>query len=309
MFQHTEIGEEEVIGKEHWVMNEGSRLFLWEKALDHGGEGLGSILFVHGSSMASQPTFDLNVAGRPYSSAMNWFALNGFDTWCLDVEGYGRSDKTKDSNFDISSGANDLSVAANYICDLKKIEKVHVYGISSGALRAGLFAERQPERVSRLALDAMVWTGEGSPTLIERRKKIDQFKATNRRPINYEFVRSIFMRDHPGTTDEKVIDAFSEYVCSLDDSIPNGTYVDMCENLPIVYPLNLTMPVLVMRGEWDGIASVDDLLNFFRLLPNPDKQFKSMHGISHGSFQQKNYLMVYRMLYDFFTQPEPVYVG
>ena len=167
MFQHTEIEEEEVIGKEHWVMNEGSRLFLWEKALDLGGDGLGSILFVHGSSMASQPTFDLNVAGRPYSSAMNWFALNGFDTWCLDVEGYGRSDKTKDSNFDISSGANDLSVAANYICDLKKIEKVHVYGISSGALRAGLFAERQPERVSRLALDAMVWTGEGSPTLIE----------------------------------------------------------------------------------------------------------------------------------------------
>ena len=238
MFQHTEIEEEEVIGKEHWVMNEGSRLFLWEKALDLGGDGLGSILFVHGSSMASQPTFDLNVAGRPYSSAMNWFALNGFDTWCLDVEGYGRSDKTKDSNFDISSGANDLSVAANYICDLKKIEKVHVYGISSGALRAGLFAERQPERGSRLALDAMVWTGEGSPTLIERRKKIDQFKATNRRPINYEFVRSIFMRDHPGTTDEKVIDAFSEYVCSLDDSIPNGTYVDMCENLPIVTPLD-----------------------------------------------------------------------
>ena len=83
----------------------------------------------------------------------------------------------------------------------------------------------------------------------------------------------------------------------------------MCENLPIVNPLNLTMPVLVMRGQWDGIASIDDLLNFFRLLPNPDKQFKSKPGISHGSFQQKNYLMVYRILYDFFTQPEPVYVG
>ena len=44
-----------------------------------------------------------------------------------------------------------------------------MYGISSGALKAAVFAQRQPERVARLALDAFVWTGEGSPTLAERR--------------------------------------------------------------------------------------------------------------------------------------------
>jgi pimeloyl-ACP methyl ester carboxylesterase len=37
------------------------------------------------------------------------------------------------------------------------------YGISSGALRAALFAERHPERVARLALDAFVWTGQARP--------------------------------------------------------------------------------------------------------------------------------------------------
>ena len=46
------------------------------------------------------------------------------------------------------------------------------YGISSGALRAALFAQRHPERVARLALDAFVWTGEGAPTLEQRRKKL-----------------------------------------------------------------------------------------------------------------------------------------
>ena len=55
----------------------------------------GTILFVHGSSMASQPTFDLYVPGRPDSSVMDWFAARGFDTWCMDNEGYGRSDKTR----------------------------------------------------------------------------------------------------------------------------------------------------------------------------------------------------------------------
>ena len=31
-----------------------------------------------------------------------------------------------------------------------------------------------------------------------------------------------------------------------------------------------------MRGEFDGIAGFDDLMNFFARLPNPDKQFTVM---------------------------------
>jgi pimeloyl-ACP methyl ester carboxylesterase len=41
-----------------------------------------------------------------------------------------------------------------------------------GAIALDLFAERHPERVARLALDAFVWTGKGSPTLAERKKKL-----------------------------------------------------------------------------------------------------------------------------------------
>ena len=71
----------------------------------------------------------------------------------------------------------------------------------------------------------------------------------------------------------------------------------------------ITVPTLIMRGQHDGIASMDDLLKFFEKLPNPDKQFTVMSGISHASFQQKNYMMVYHILASFFTQPEPVYKG
>ena len=45
------------------------------------------------SSRASQPTFALQVPGVPDSSAMDFFTSKGFDTWCVDMEGYGRSDK------------------------------------------------------------------------------------------------------------------------------------------------------------------------------------------------------------------------
>jgi len=298
-----------ISGKEHWTRKGEVKLFLWEKATPTARPARGTVLFVHGSSMGSQPTFDLQVPGRPYSSAMDFFAAQGFNTWCVDMEGYGRSDKKRDINCDIANGADDLEVATEYIMKAANVKQFLVYGISSGALRAAMFAQRQPARVQRLALDAFVWTGEGSPTLEERRKKLPELRGKNRRPIDRAFVHSIFNRDHPGCADEKTIEAFADAILELDDSVPTGTYVDMCSKLPVVDPAKINVPTLIMRGQFDGIAGLDDLLEFFKRLPNPDKQFAVMAGISHASFHQINYLLVYHILHAFFTQPAPIYRG
>src|SRR5688572_9191328 len=298
-----------VTGQEHWTKKGEVKLFLWEKFCGKPGGKNGTILFVHGSSMASQPTFDLQVPGRPHSSVMDWFAARGYDTWCVDMEGYGRSDKTRDINCDIANGADDLEAASGYIMKTRGVERFLVYGISSGALRAAMFAERHPGRVQRLALDAFVWTGEGSPTLAERRKKLPEFQRMRRRPMDRAFMRSIFTRDHAGCAEDRTIEAFADAVLALDDSVPTGTYVDMCSRLPVVDPAKITVPTIIMRGQFDGIAGFDDLTEFFKRLPNPDKQFTVMAGISHASFQQKNYMLVYHILHSFFAQPEPVYRG
>ena len=308
----TTTTETTVTGVEHWTRKgtaDGDvRLFLWEKFVDV-PDGKPAVLFVHGSSMASQPTFDLTVPGRPDSSVMDWFARRGFVCWCVDMEGYGRSDKSRDIYCDIANGADDLAAATDYIARTRGIRELMAYGISSGALRAALFAERYPERIARLALDAFVWTGEGAPTLEQRRKKLPQFLAAKRRPIDRAFVQSIFERDHPDCADQRTIDAFADAILALDDSMPNGTYIDMCSKLPVVDPARIAMPTLVLRVQYDGIAAFDDLIELYKRLPHPDKQFSVLAGISHASFQQKNYLMVYHILHAFFTQPSPAYRG
>jgi len=284
------------------------KLFLWEKFVGSPA-GKPALLFVHGSSMASTPTFDLAVPGRPDSSVMDWFAQRGFVCWCVDMEGYGRSTKTRDIFCDISNGADDLAAATDYIAQARGVKSFLTYGISSGALRAALFAQRHPERVARLALDAFVWTGAGAPTLEQRRKKLPEFMATKRRPIDRAFVDSIFERDHADCAEKRVVDAFADAILALDDSMPNGTYIDMCSKLPVCDPTRITVPTAVLRGQFDGIAAEDDLIEFYKRLPNPDKQFIMLSGISHASFQQKNYKMVYAILHAFFTQPAPEYVS
>jgi pimeloyl-ACP methyl ester carboxylesterase len=250
-----------------------------------------------------------DVPGRPFSSAMDWFVAQGCRAWTFDNEGYGRSDKQRPIDNDIANGADDIAAVTEYILARTPAHRLLVYGISSGALKAALFAQRFPDRVARLALDAFVWTGAGSPTLAERRKKLPDFLVRNRRPIDRAFVHSIFNRDHPGTADEATIEAFADAILTLDDSMPTGTYVDMCSKLPVVDPEKLRCPTLILRGEYDGIASFEDLIAFYSKLPNPDKQFSVMAGISHASFQQKNYMTVYHLLHAFFTMPAPVYRG
>jgi pimeloyl-ACP methyl ester carboxylesterase len=300
-----------VNGSEHWttkqVDGEKVRLFLWRKRTLNAPKG--AILFVHGSSVSATPVFDLQIPGRPESSTMDWFARLGYDAWCVDCEGYGRSDKSRPVNADISCGADDLAAASAYILRTTGSEKLLLYGSSSGGLRAALFAQRHPQRVRRLALDAFVWTGEGSPTLAERKKRLPQFLAANRRPIDRAFVHSIFTRDHPDTSDLTVVDAFADAVLALDTSVPTGTYIDMSQNLPVIDPLKLVVPTLIMRGQWDGIASFQDLARFFEKLPNPDKQFVVMPGIAHTSTRSKNWALVYHLLDSYFSQPAPAYTG
>jgi pimeloyl-ACP methyl ester carboxylesterase len=299
-----------VASSEHWTTKRTAagdvRLFMWRKQMHSRPKG--TILFVHGSSVSATPVFDLQIPGRPESSTMDWFSRLGYDTWCVDCEGYGHSDKWRPVNADISCGADDVAAAAEYITRLTG-DKLLLYGASSGALRAGLFAQRNPQKVKRLAMDALVWTGEGSPTLAERKKRLPQYLASNRRPIDRAFVHSIFTRDHPGTSDLTVVDAFADAVLALDTSVPTGTYVDMSANLPVLDPTKLAVPALIMRGQWDGIASYQDLARFFERLPNPDKQFVVMPGIAHTSTRSKNWRLVYHLLDGFFSQPEPAYTG
>ncbi len=302
--EHTPI-----TGQAHWTKKGDVRLFLWNKRAGSPEGRAGRILFVHGSSMASQPTFDLQVPGRTDSSVMDVFARLGYDTWCADMEGYGRSDKHRPINCDVATGADDLAAASDYIVSVRGKAPLLVYGISSGALRAALFAQRHPERVKRLALDAFVWTGEGSPTLEERRKKLPEYRATNRRPIDRAFLRTIFTRDHPGAADDRVIEAFADAVLACDDSMPTGTYVDMCANLPLVDPARIPVPTLVLRGQWDGIASLEDVVAFFTTLPNADKQLAVVPGVAHASLHERNGAIVRHLLHAFFDRPAPIYRG
>ena len=276
------------------------------KAPVAGERPLPVLILVHGSSMSAMPTFDLTVPGAGEYSMLNVFAKYGYDVWAIDFEGYGRSSVTPGWS-DIKSGVADLAAMVPIVeRETGQRGGYHMIGESSGALRVAGFAAQYPDRVGRLVFSAYTYTGKGSPTLTERAKGLEFYKTHNRRPRPKEMIESIFTRDKPGTSDPRTAAALVAAELPFGDSVPTGTYLDMTSKLPIIEAKDIKAPVRVIRGQHDGIATQEDLLDFYNQLPNPDRQFVTLPGMAHTLVLGTNRELFWYASHSFINMPKPL---
>lgn len=271
--------------EDYFVPREDVQLYVYRKratAPEAGEKPLPVLMLVHGSTVSGRNTYDLQVPGGTDYSVMDYFAAQGYDVWTVDHEGYGRSSWSGRGNSDVKTGAKDLEAVIPFVLQKTGAQKVNMFGSSSGALRACLYTQAHPDTVARLGLSALVYTGAGSPTLEQRRKKLPEYSASPRRQVNLAFYEGMFNRDKPGSSEDTVPKAIAAAELPLVSEVPTGTYVDMCANLPLAAPEAIPCPTLVIRGEHDGIAAEPDLLDFFARLPTKDKQFVVLSGIAHN---------------------------
>jgi alpha-beta hydrolase superfamily lysophospholipase len=305
---HAEIPGSEIWSGEYWAKKGDIPLWMYRKRVGTPKSGEFTqhpvVFFVHGSSVSSR-AFDLNVPGHGDYSIMNAFARAGFDCWTMDHENYGKSGRTS-GNSDIASGVEDLKAAVEVVARETGRQKYHFLGESSGALRAGAYAMAAPERADRLVLAAFTYKGEGSPTLAKRAEQLEYYRSHNMRKRDRDMIRSIATRDKPGTSDPAVVEALADVELQFGDQVPTGTYLDMTSNLPVVHPEKVLSPVLLVRGEYDGIATVPDIEAFFNLLPNGDRQFVILPGTAHSVTLATNRNLFWHVARAFLTMPLPM---
>jgi len=298
---------DEIRSDEYWAHKGSVKLAMYRKRLAGPMSGIHPVLFlVHGSSNAARSSYDLTVPGKGEYSMMNVFVRYGYDVWTMDHDGYGNSDSSG-NNSDIASGVEDLKAAMTVVTQETGQQKIHFYGTSSGGIRAAAYTQAQPERVDRLILSAFTYKGEGAEEIQRRQKNIEALRANPRRKRDANMIRSIFTRDgHPGIYDPAVPEAIIAAEKNFGDTIPSGTYLDMAANLPAVDPAKVMCPVLMTRGEWDGNSTNDDLLDFFRQLPNGDRQFVILPQTAHSAGFSKNRDLLWYAMKNFLAAPAPM---
>jgi pimeloyl-ACP methyl ester carboxylesterase len=133
------------------------------------------VLFVHGAGTPAEVAFDV-----PYAdySWMAYLAAAGFDVFSMDMTGYGRStrpnlmndvcnlsadqqralgrmpcDATHEAQLTtIASDWHDIDAVVEYLRVLRDVPRVSLIGWSQGGPRAGGYAARNPDKVSKLVL-------------------------------------------------------------------------------------------------------------------------------------------------------------
>jgi alpha-beta hydrolase superfamily lysophospholipase len=299
----------DILGENYWAEKGDIKLAVYRKFPPPKGasgdvKSCPVLFLVHGSSLSALSSYDLDVPGSEYSM-MNVFAHAGLDVWTVDHEGYGRSTQTG-NNADIASGVEDLKAAMAVVQRETGQSKVHMFGESSGAIRAGAFAQSAPDWVDRLILAAFTYKGSGAAEIERRKEHLAELRANPRRKRDEAMIRSIFSRDgHPNLYDPAMADALVASEMEYGDTVPSGTYLDMAANLPLVDPAKVRAPVLMTRGEWDGNSTNDDLLDFFRQLPNGDRQFVILPNTAHSQAFSKNRQLLWYAMKNFLGEPAP----
>ena len=82
--------------------------------------------------------------------------------------------------------------------------------------------------------------------------------------------------------------------------------LDMTANLPVVGPTRVLSPVLLVRGEYDGIATIADLEEFYNQLPNGDRQFIILPGTAHSVALATNRQLFWHVTKAFLEMPTPI---
>jgi pimeloyl-ACP methyl ester carboxylesterase len=283
-----------IVGKEHYVMSNGLKVYLWEK-YQRGlrptfARSNNIVLLVHGATWSGRPDFDLQI--RDYS-LMDFLARNGYDAWSIDIHGYGRSEKTDKDWSDTASAARDIGAAVEYIAKLRGVEKISILGWSWGTQTTGLFAMDHPEKVNKLILYAMAW--KGNPAGKNRQIPTEQYRINDEAAARSDFI--------PGQFDADVVDRYVKDALAADPRSPNGVRVDMPHKAPMLVPERIKVPTLIIHPEKDFLASEAETIEFFGKLGTNYKSYAALPDGGHAIMLEKNYKKFQTVVLGFLNQP------
>jgi pimeloyl-ACP methyl ester carboxylesterase len=287
-------------GKEHYVMRDGLRIYVWEKYKE-GQEATFSrtgkvALLVHGGTRSGRSLYDLQI--RDYS-LMDFLAQHDYDVWTIDIHGYGHSDKSANDWIDTQSAAADIAAAVDYITKLRGVEKVNLLGCSAGTQRAGVFAMEHPDRVAKLILDAGFWKGtaefrESNKKRIENGgKPLPRYRPTTEADFRSDFVEGQF--------EEDVVEESVKVGLQMDPQRPN-VFAEWVK-LPILDPARITVPTMIIHGEKDFAAKEEDLLPFYSQLNTHDKRYVLLPDGGHLMILEKGHRRLQYEVLSFFDRP------
>ncbi|MGE0767700.1 MAG: alpha/beta hydrolase [Hyphomicrobiaceae bacterium] len=281
------------------------------------------VVFQHGATYGGE-AFDIPFGGMSW---MDFVAARGFDCYFIDLPGYGRStrppqmDEPPENNppfMRTPDAARCLGAVVDFVRARRRVDKVCLVGWSWGTAVTGYYTAGHNDTVERLTLYAPVWDrSKSSPSPIHVQGKVGAYRTVDREAT---LKRRLGGLDEAAKADIIPAGWFDQWwtaVAAADPAgggktirAPNGVVMDGVEywnaGKPLYDPAHITVPLLVVVGEWDNDTPRAMAETVFPLFTKaPWKRLAVLGGGTHAMLMERNRILLFRSVQQFLEESSP----
>lgn len=254
----------------HTVDSDGHPMAVWEQSLER---PVATVLLLHGRTWSTVPDFDLEVEGEDLS-LMNGLNRFGVRTFGLDARGYGETPRDETGWLTPDRAAADVIHVLEWIAGRDRSAPPPVlFGWSNGSMVAQLTVQRRPDLVSGVVLF-------GYPFDVGTEVQPQAAPAEPpRRPTTAEAAASDFLVE--GAISQRAIDAFVGAALAADPIRVDWKNLEQWNELD---PAAVTVPTLLIEGEFDPLTDVEVHTRLFTGLGTADRTWTVVAGGDHAVY-------------------------
>lgn len=282
-----------------------------------------TLLFVHGSTYPAHTTFDLPLGGQSW---METIASHGYDTYCLDIRGYGRSTRPKEMDdkpevhppvVRTADAVKDVEAVLGFILKRRNLPRLNLMGWSWGCTIMAATTTRNPDKVARLVVYAPPWIRTTPSLLNAGPGPLGAYRTVTQEQARTRWLTGV--PDHkkaeqipPGWFEQWTAATWATDPAGTKQSppvirAPNGTVADTADywlkGKAYYDPAKITAPTLVVIGEWDHDTPPTMAQTLFPLLTNsPGKRLVMLPEATHTMMLEKNRPMLFRTVQAFLDE-------
>lgn len=254
---------------------------------------------------------------------MEYAARRGFDTYFVDVRGYGGSTRppsmAQAPNMnppfaDTADAVRDVAAAVDFIRKRRGVQKISIVGWSWGTAITGGYTAANNDKVNRLVLYAPLWTLKEPPPI----SGVGAYRTVQRDPARARGLRGI-----PKGREEEIspVAWFDKWwagnLASDPDGAkqnppvvraPNGVIKDVVEywgkGKSTWDPAAIRVPTLLIVAEWDQDTPTYMAQEVFSKMTNaPGRRLELLSEGTHAIGLEKNRMHLIRQVQAFLEAP------
>jgi pimeloyl-ACP methyl ester carboxylesterase len=244
---------------------------------------------------------------------MDYIAARGFDVWCLDVRGYGRSTRPPEMARPANEGppvargeaaVRDISAAADFIRGRRGVPRLAAMGWSWGTALMGRYAADNPALVERVVLFAPLWTLQSAPPISSGPGPLGAYRTVTQAAAKQRWLNGVPEDKKANLIPAGWFEQWAEATWASDPEAarhdppalraPNGVLQDLAEHWapgkpPFYDPAKITAPTLLVLAEWDRDTPLHMATALFPLLANsPGKRLVVLGEGTHTVVMERN---------------------